>query len=522
MQYKAAKIGMVLFALAILISSIYIRFAYASPFARSWDEVDFALALKRYDLLAMQPHFPGYPYFILGGMLVHSWVTDPIKALAFFNTLMTISSIIPILLLVRRYTDSWKGLLFAALLLTSPSLWLISVQPMSEGAGIAIVWWFLWSIREALGHISSKAWALLPLFLFGLLMGIRVSFFPFGLGIILLWVAQYKQSTKSTLSKWSCIVSQLIIAGGFQLIWVAGITFAEGGPVGFFKLSMAFIKGHFTDWGGGVTSSSVPLGSRIVRFFADNFFWNSLFGHSFMVGFFLLLWLVVIGIAVWGIKPIKFSQLIVEAIHKPNGQFIIGLIICLGFYTGWALFGQNIEKPRHIAPIVGPLLLLMFLLAFRMAAIIRDTQLRHNHIKKTLHAFIYLILIGLITTQLFYGTKLLQRQAEELPAVYQLNHYLSEQKEPFILYTWEETRVLQYLTAKYEHKQILTYGFFKAEAAAQTNRRVLVTDHVLKGFELQTGVSLRAHVKLLERFSSDSMFEPAYYDIDLYEWIVNS
>nr|WP_232467183.1 hypothetical protein [Anoxybacillus flavithermus] len=49
---------------------VYIScFVYASPFAATWDEVDFALALDRYDLLAMQPHFPGYPYFIFGGCL---------------------------------------------------------------------------------------------------------------------------------------------------------------------------------------------------------------------------------------------------------------------------------------------------------------------------------------------------------------------------------------------------------------------------------------------------------------------
>ena len=78
-----------------MIAFVLISFAYISPFARTYDEVDFALALHRYDLLAMQPHFPGYPYFILGGMVIHNWVADPIQALSIFNTLLALSSMIP-------------------------------------------------------------------------------------------------------------------------------------------------------------------------------------------------------------------------------------------------------------------------------------------------------------------------------------------------------------------------------------------------------------------------------------------
>ncbi len=58
-------------------------FVYASPFAATWDEVDFALALDRYDLLAMQPHFPGYPYFILAGCSFIRLLTMLLKRLRF-------------------------------------------------------------------------------------------------------------------------------------------------------------------------------------------------------------------------------------------------------------------------------------------------------------------------------------------------------------------------------------------------------------------------------------------------------
>ncbi|TXK86803.1 nucleoporin-interacting protein, partial [Parageobacillus sp. SY1] len=50
------------FSLVILLCLFFVEIYYASPYAATWDQVDFALALDRYDLLAMQPHFPGYPY----------------------------------------------------------------------------------------------------------------------------------------------------------------------------------------------------------------------------------------------------------------------------------------------------------------------------------------------------------------------------------------------------------------------------------------------------------------------------
>lgn len=66
-----------------------------NSFASTYDQVDFALALERYDLLAMQPHFPGYPYFILGGYLVHLWVQDKAASLTLFNILLYTSAMIP-------------------------------------------------------------------------------------------------------------------------------------------------------------------------------------------------------------------------------------------------------------------------------------------------------------------------------------------------------------------------------------------------------------------------------------------
>jgi hypothetical protein len=508
MSLKSARVGSVLFSIAVMIAFVLISFAYISPFARTYDEVDFALALHRYDLLAMQPHFPGYPYFILGGMVIHNWVADPIQALSIFNTLLALSSMIPMLLIVRRYTNTHLGLLFATIVLTSPSLWLMSAQAMSEGAAIAVLWWYLWSVRRAFERSSSKAWHLLPLFLFGILMGIRVSFFPFGLAIVWLWVTQFKGSEQERLVKWRLLLLQMLFALCCQLLWVGGLAWSEGGPVGFVRLSYAFVKGHFTDWGGGVGTSTIPLGERLLHFFVDNLLWSSGLGHSIGIGIVFSLWIAVI---VLGIRLCPTIKLGVLAARYP---YLFWLLSCILLYTLWALFGQNIQKPRHITPIIGLLLMFIYVVAVRIALLLRSAR------RIVLSTLIYILMIALILTQLTYGAHILKRQANEAPSIYQLHSDLASIDEPFILYTWEEARVLQYIQADYLYKEILTYNYFLSEVKSNPDRLVLLTDHVLSGFEQQAG-SLRNHVREVGRYESDSLYDPVYHNVIVYEWLRN-
>lgn len=95
-----------LLVIAVIGTVTYLSIIYASPYVRTWDEVDFTLALERFDLLAMQPHFPGYPYFILGGWIINQWIHNGLKALSIFNTLAALSAVLPIFWLARRLSGS--------------------------------------------------------------------------------------------------------------------------------------------------------------------------------------------------------------------------------------------------------------------------------------------------------------------------------------------------------------------------------------------------------------------------------
>lgn len=530
MRRAAVQAGTALFAAAVILVFVYMCLRYAAPIARTWDEVDFALALHRFDLLAMQPHFPGYPYFILGASFIHRWIEDPVQALSVFNTLAALSSAIPMALLARRFTGAGvKGLLFVSFVLTSPYLWLMSARPMSECAGIAVLWWYLWSINAALARPRSLVRHLLPMLMFGLLMGTRLSFFPFGLALLPLWVDQYKQGGK----KYKRLALSAAAFLSAELVWVVGLALSEGTISGFWKLSLAFVEGHFSEWGGGITSSSMAFGPRILKLLGSNLIENALLGRSLIAGVLLGLLLFVTAA---GLSQRRDGQRGISSMdgdhdsparenhpasdmEQANRSYYRWLAACTLFYFLWALFGQNIEKPRHIAPIVGPLLFFIYCTAINTASSLwRDQPAKPSLRTFAIPVVVYSLLIALIAVQIVNGASLLQRQADEVPAVYQLHRYASALKEPFVLYTWEETRVLQYLEAGYEHERIFTYEYFKATAAAGADRRVLLTDHVVRGFEQQDRHA-REHVKPIAQFHSDPLFDPVYADITLYEWI---
>jgi hypothetical protein len=500
---------MALFAAAVIAGVTCLSIVYASPFARTWDEVDFTLALHRYDLLAMQPHFPGYPYFILGGWFINQWMNNPVKALSVFNTLAALSSALPMFLLANRLTGSgMKSLLLPALLLSSPYIWLMSSRPMSECAGMALLWWFLWSIRFAMDRPGSMLRHGLALLMFGFLMGTRLSFFPYGLALVPLWYGIWQSGARGW-RKWLRLGCSAFAALLFQLLWVAGLVLSEGTLGGFWKLSLAFVEGHFSEWGGGVISTPMPIGERIYQLIGHNLLGLALLGGSILIG----IWLVIIVAAAFIGR--RFVPASVQG--NENRRYIFWLVACAVLYTLWALFGQNIEKPRHIVPVVAPILLLMFTFIIRTAEGLR-TSPQGARLLRIVPTILYALLIGLISFQVLYGAQLQKRQAVEEPAVYQLHDYVSRLQGPLLLFTWEETRVLQYLQADYDHQRIYTYGYFQAVAGANPERRVLLTDHVVQGFA-QQGKSVKEHVKQLAEFESDTLFDPAYGRIILYEWV---
>jgi hypothetical protein len=461
---------------------LYYKWTHTSPYARTWDEVDFALAIERFDLLAMQPHFPGYPYFILGGMLLHSIINEPVGALSKFNVMMSALAVIPMYLMARSYFSKTVSMMIAICIQSMTYLWVVTTSPISEGAAISLLWWFVWSIQLSLKK-GKLVYYLLSVFIFSLLLGTRLSFIPFGIGLVLLAVHDWKLGENNRVAR---ITFVTLVAILFQLIWVLGLVLTEGSLAGFMNLSLSFIQGHFNDWGGAVTATSTPIWERFTTLLFYNIIQIGLLGASVITAAILALGTVMV---------------ILKNKKMHWDKFHMFLLIMIGVYFLWALLGQNIEKPRHISPLLGFILYLILHVVF--------TKLKKS---------IAIILVSsLLVIQTIEGIEIVNRQVEERPAVYQLIDYLDQIEEPFIIYTWEETRVMEYTDVSFEHKRLFTYELYKSDIEINKNKRILLTGRILKGFERQ-GVDLTGKVKRVKEFQSDPLFDPVYSAIVLYEW----
>lgn len=455
-----------------------------NSFAATYDQVDFALALERYDLLAMQPHFPGYPYFILGGYLVHLWVSDKAASLTLFNIFVYFCALIPMYRIARVHLSRSISILVATLTYSSGFVILMVNQPMSEGAAIGVLWWYIWSIYTSYKKQSFLS-KVLPLFLLSVLLGIRLSYLPFSIGVVFLFYRQWKNQ------QWPLkeIMSLGVLAIFFELLWIGGVALTEGGFIGFMKLAFAFTSGHFNTWGGAVTAADQPFPSRLYQLIFQNIGWTGMGMNSFiLISLFSVLILYFLSIFQW--KEMKLNVLFQ----------LFSLLI--GIYFLWALFSQNIEKPRHIIPLITLGSFSMYTVLFSKGKI----------------GFITICSFVLLSVQTYKTSLLVKEQARELPATYQLADYLETHNGAFVIYTWEESRVFTYVDALFPHKEINTYSKFLHDQSYYKDKDILLTNSVVEGF-LSQGVDLNGKIEMVKEFSSNSLFDPVYHHIILYRWL---
>jgi transmembrane protein TMEM260 (protein O-mannosyltransferase) len=159
--------------LAIAGLTLATRWPYRVGLLPTWDAVQFALALERYDVVRHQPHPPGYILYVALGRLVGMVAGEPAIAL---GGLAMLASAVAVLLVYQLgwYLYGRQAAVLAALgLAVSPLFWTYSVIGLSYTAeaalatGIAISAWVM-------GQGSARA-LVASAVLLGLAGGVRQS-----------------------------------------------------------------------------------------------------------------------------------------------------------------------------------------------------------------------------------------------------------------------------------------------------------------------------------------------------------
>jgi len=316
--------SLILFAVCVIsrtFTSIY--------YIEDIDSLRFALALKEYNIVDLQPHFPGYPVFcfvakifflITNSMGVTFSLIGGISVFIIIHFTLRLSNI-------EFYTP--LGLFSSALIFLNPLLWLMSNRYMPDIFGVAI------SIAGIYFLISKKddqKAAMIGLFLTGVLAGTRLSYLP--LMIIPIYSVMRIHQQRRYL--FYSLISGCIV-WLFPLIWVTGID----------DLLLAATKqtmGHFTDFGGtSITDGNWKI--RLAKLFSS--IWSDGLGGYWLGRSWQTLFL--------SIPLVYFTYFgiyyMVNTFYKDKTYRL--MLYSMLAYTVWIFFFQNIiYKSRHVIPIL--------------------------------------------------------------------------------------------------------------------------------------------------------------------------
>ena len=209
-------------SLALLLAGLTAasRIPFRARFLPTWDAVQFALALREFDVVKHQPHPPGYILFVVAARAL-AWVLHDAAASL---TWLAIGASALTVFLVYRLAFSLYGrptaLVAAVGLAASPLFWFYGVVGLSytaEAALATLVVSLVWRMRA--GGTRAAAGAALAL---GLAGGVRQSLLAV---LAPLWLGM----ARAALGRWRAVIRPGLVLLLATVGWLGPMVWASGG-----------------------------------------------------------------------------------------------------------------------------------------------------------------------------------------------------------------------------------------------------------------------------------------------------
>jgi hypothetical protein len=237
-------------ALGLALITLVSRWPYRARMLYNWDAVQFALALREFDVAKHQPHPPGYLLYVLLGRGLNSWFGDPTFAYVGLAMLFSSATTFVVYWLGKRLYDRATATAAAALLAVSPLFWFygsVGLTYAAEAFGASLVAWYAYGALQG----SPRALYLGALTL-GLMGGMRQSvlllLFPLCAGCAVLGVRALPR-----------LLTAAAVLVGAVLSWFLPMVWLTGG-VG------AYTRASAQLYGSVLLSTSVLEGSLEITF----------------------------------------------------------------------------------------------------------------------------------------------------------------------------------------------------------------------------------------------------------------
>jgi hypothetical protein len=347
---KVVLAGVALFASAHL--------AWLPRHLEDIDSINFALALRDYDIASHQPHAPGYPVFVVLARVLaaalspwlHDEATRAAVAMALLATIaasLALLALYGILIELDRFRSdvprtAWPALAVAATA-AAPLFWVTAVRPLSDMAGLAGALGCHWLIvragrvgvrlRDGMGAAAAC----------GVAVGLRsqVAWLVVPLLLWLVVVVWRRSRTGAALA-----VCGAALAG--VLVWAVPMVVLTGGPAAYRD---AFVSQAGEDLEGVPMLALRPSPRQAVVAAIDTF------------------------VSPWASWPIAGAVLVLAAVglvslhrHRAHAWWLsLGLLP----YAIYHVLFQETETTRYALPLVPGLAVLMILAARRWPRVLR-------------------------------------------------------------------------------------------------------------------------------------------------------
>ncbi|KIL37450.1 hypothetical protein SD71_02060 [Cohnella kolymensis] len=501
---------------ALALFAVAIRLLYMSPYPAGWDDIDFALALDRFDLSAMQPHFPGYPVYILAAHLFYYAVGEPFTALSMLSAVAGGLTVVPLWLLFRQLGSISAARLASILYALAPLPVVTGIQPTSDALGTLLagifallIWRSMQPEPEAVRNRTVSF--ILAGVVLGLLLGVRVSYVP----LSVLWAgAAAVVICDREIPRRQALRNVLLSAAAAALVcaaWAGALAVSEGGVAPLMKLAFAFTEGHFTDWGGTYSADTSFTGR--ARYFLLRQIGGAGLG-TLWAGYAGWRWLSTIAAAIGVIGLL--SVVVTRVVRKQsvsNSRRTLFLLLWILPYLLWAFFAQNVDKPRHILPLIPPLLWLLATGLEHFCTFLPRSVSRRIGSKALFVCFSLLWLVG--TAAVTYP---LAREAHnKKPPVLELAEYVKESvpKDDSIMFTWEEQRVISYISPEHQVRRLRHWSDMRMELLQYPvpPRHIFATNAFIQGIDRSAGSWFNEVIA----FEGSPWLYPTYHRVVLYE-----
>lgn len=209
----------VVVATALAVLTVASRLPYRARMLYNWDAVQFALALREYDIVKHQPHPPGYILYVGLGRLVDAWLDDPAAAYVLMAVLFSGLTTFVVYLLALTVYDRSTAVVAATLLAVSPLFWFygsVGLTYAGEALGATTVAYFAF---RALKGRESDAW--LAAGSLGLASGLRQ---PLLILLFPLWLVATVAGHRRvrTVAIGLAVLALAVLAWLVPMIWLTG------------------------------------------------------------------------------------------------------------------------------------------------------------------------------------------------------------------------------------------------------------------------------------------------------------